>query len=334
MPKLKALVLLSGGLDSILAAKVLQAQGTEVQGICFRSNFFSSEKAKKAAESIGIKLNIVDISNELLEIVKNPPSGYGKHLNPCIDCHALMTKKASEIKEYNVIATGEVLGQRPFSQKKEALARVEKLAGVEILRPLSAKLLPETEIEKKGLVNRGRLLNIRGRGRGRQMELAQKYNIKEYSTPAGGCLLTDPEFSQRLGKMLDYWPDCTTDDVQLLKFGRIFWQNSKGSKKILLIVGRHQTDDKALEKFAKPGDIILELKDIPGPLTLLRAKNYKFKLQEDILKINVPSELKKGELKLSETKSEDEILKIAGLLTGWYAIKARGKKVKIEVKNK
>jgi len=273
--KAKALVLFSGGLDSMLAAKLLQEQNIEVEGVCFESNFFSSSKAKKAARELAIKIKIINISKELLEIVKNPPSGYGKHLNPCIDCHALMVRKAGEIaqqEKFDILASGEVLGQRPFSQTKDALARIEKLAGREILRPLSAKRLPETIYEKEGLVIKGRLLSISGRSREVQMELAKKYNLKDYSTPAGGCLLTDPEFSQRLGKILDYWPDCNTNDVELLKHGRVIWLKLTSSKRVLMIIGRNKEDNEKLEKLARKGDIMVELKEIKGPLTIVRSK--------------------------------------------------------------
>jgi tRNA U34 2-thiouridine synthase MnmA/TrmU len=353
MQKAKALVLFSGGLDSMLAVKILQNQGIEVEGICFASIFFSCQKVKQAAESIGLQLKKVDISEELLEIVKNPPSGYGKHLNPCIDCHALMIKRAGEHLNKNVsgitgsfsrkrpqddkchfIATGEVLGQRPFSQNSQTLIQVEKLSGIEVLRPLSAKLLPETDMEKRGLVNRGRLLSIRGRSRGQQMELAEKYKLKEFATPAGGCLLTDPEFSQRLGKMLDYWPACTAQDVELLRYGRVFWLTQKdNSQRALLIIGRHKDDDKKLEKTVQKGDIMLELKEIAGPTTVIKIKNQKSKIKNNkIMEIEVPNSLKMSTLKLGEEKEADEILEIAGLLTGYYATKARGKKVRLDVK--
>lgn len=337
----KALVLFSGGLDSMLAVKILQAQGIEVYGICFFSNFFGCEKAKKAAKSIGIKLTTVDISNEILEIVKNPLYGYGKNLNPCIDCHGFMIKKASEFLQkslvskkncFDFIVTGEVLGQRPFSQNKEALTKVEKIAGIEVLRPLSAKSLPETEIEKKGLIIRGRLFNISGRSRERQMELAEKYGIKEYESPAGGCALTDPEFSGRLMKMLEYWPECNVNDIRLLRHGRIFWLKRKGEKEhILIVVGRHETDNESLEKNIKKGDIKIELEDIAGPVTIIRSEKLEVRSRNNSMNINIPIELKKSKLKLIEDKSEHEILQIAGLLTGWYAVKARGRDVNLKL---
>ena len=343
--KTTALILFSGGLDSMIAVKILQVQGIEVESVCFESNFFNCEKAKKAAQELNIKLKIIDISKEVLELVKNPPSGYGKNLNPCVDCHALMIKSAAAkviADRYDFIATGEVLGQRPFSQNKDALARIEKLAGVEVLRPLSAKLLDETKYEKQGLVNRGRLLNIKGRSRDRQMELVEKYKLKSYSSPAGGCLLTDPEFSNRLMKMLDYWPDCGANDVELLKHGRVFWltldmpirqlADAEKRQKVLIIVGRHKEDNDNLEKLARKGDILLELKDITGPLTIVRITNYELRITNNFLEIDVPEKLKMGGLKLGEEKSEEEILNIAGLLTGHYAVKARGTKVNCQLR--
>ena len=331
----KVLVLFSGGLDSMLAVKVLQTQGIEVDGVCFVSNFFDSEKAEKAADSIGLKLKIVDIGGEILEIVKNPPSGYGKNLNPCIDCHAFMIKKASAImkaEKYDFIATGEVLGQRPFSQTADALKRVEKLAGAEVLRPLSAKLLAETKIEKDGLVNRGRLLNISGRSRDRQAELVEKYNLKGYATPAGGCLLTDPEFAQRLMKMMNYWPNFSHNDVELLKNGRVFWLNLKTAEKVLVVIGRKHEENEKLKKLAQKKDVLLEIEKIMGPTTLILFRGSEFKVDDKQNKNFIPKELKMSELHMDTDKDEKEILNIAAILTGYYSTKARGKEVKIKIK--
>lgn len=336
----KALVLLSGGLDSMLAAKLLQLQRIEVVGICFESNFFNAEKARVAAEKLNIELKIIDIRKEELDLVKNPPNGYGKNLNPCVDCHGLMIRKTNEILEkegFSIIATGEVSGQRPFSQNKNNLDLVEKVAGVEVLRPLSAKNLEETEYEKRGLVNRGRLLNINGRSRERQMELARKYGIKDYPSPAGGCLLTDPEFSQRLLKMLEFWPECTPLDAELLKHGRVFWLKLNNNH-VIIVVGRHKEDSENLEELAQKNDIMLELKDMAGPLTLIRIRNYamptgrqELGITNDNLEIEIPEKLKLSELKLGEEKSFEEIINIASLLTGYYSTKARGKKVNLDV---
>jgi len=357
----KALVLLSGGLDSMLAAKILMEQGIEVTGVSFISCFFGAAKAEKAAQQLGIELKKIDFKKEHLEMVKNPASGYGKCLNPCIDCHALMIKKAGEYltsqppllirrgggrgRGYDFIATGEVLGQRPMSQNGGALERVKKLAGVEVLRPLSALLLPETEIEKKGLVDRKKLLDISGRSRERQMELAKKYGLKNYPSPAGGCLLTDPAFSQRARQMIKNWPKCRPEDIELLKYGRIFWLdtrkeriNTKGTKllPILVVVGRDKEDCEALEKLARKGDIIMELEEVKGPLTVVRNPNVKIQMSNKIpiSNIQIPKEMDVSKLELEEIKTEEEILRLAGLLTGWYATKARGKTVKLEVRIK
>jgi tRNA-uridine 2-sulfurtransferase len=333
MPKVKALVLFSGGLDSTLAVKILELQDIEVTGLCFTSNFFSSASAEKSVKANDIKLKVVDINKEILDLVKNPPSGYGKNLNPCIDCHSLMIKKAGQImkkEKYDFVATGEVLGQRPFSQNKDALERVKKISGVDVLRPLSAKLLPETEAEKKGLVNRGRLLNISGRMRERQMELAAKFKIT-YPAPAGGCLLTDPEFSGRLIKMLNYWPKCNNNDVELLKNGRPFWLN-KGNKKTLLVVGRNATENSNLEKLAKTGDIMIELNKENGPTTLIRNLQVAG-LKNEVTEEKIPDHLDPRLLDSSKNFSAKEIVNMATVATGYYATKARGKNLEIKIKN-
>ncbi|MFH1523272.1 MAG: tRNA 4-thiouridine(8) synthase ThiI [Patescibacteria group bacterium] len=344
--KSKALVLLSGGLDSMLAARTLMEQGVKVTGLTFISNFFGSKKARKASEQLGIELKEVGFSDEHLKMVKNPKYGYGKNMNPCIDCHALMLRKAKEIMEregYDFIATGEILGQRPMSQNKEALKIVAEYSGVgdKLVRPMSAKLLDETGPEKEGKVIRGRLHNIRGRSRERQRELVEKYGIKEYASPGGGCLLTDPEFSERLLKMFDCWPDCNGQDVKLLRYGRVFWlkkrmaanEKTNGCEYSLIVVGRNKNECEKLENLAKKGDVAMELKDVKGPLTVLRIFNFQFSIFNDF-EVQVPEKLKMSEMKLGEEKSEEEILQIAGILTGWYSPKARGKKVKIKLKSR
>lgn len=343
MKKAKALVLLSGGLDSMLAVKVLQEQGIAVTGIVFTSNFYNAERAKKAVEQIDIPLKIIDISSEMLELVKNPPSGHGKNLNPCIDCHALMIRRTAEIlkqENFDIIATGETLGQRPFSQNKQSLSRVSKLAGVDVLRPLSAKLLSPTKYEKEGLVDREYLLNIEGRSREKQMELAKKFGVKEYPNPGGGCMLTEPDWSKKLGKMLVNWPDCNIDDVELLKNGRAFWvalktgRIFKRKKFVLIMIGRDKEDNGKLEKMARENDIIIKLKDEVGPTALVRVKNYKFhKVKSNDFKINIPKELDVKSLELEKAKNKKEILEIACLLTGWYAVKTRGKEFGFEILN-
>lgn len=308
----KSLILLSGGLDSILAVKILTKQGMEVVGLTFKSYFFDSFAAEKAAKQLGIKLKIIDFSKEHLKIVKSPNYGYGKAMNPCIDCHALMLKIAKKImkkEKFDFVATGEVLGERPMSQNRAALDIIEKESSLSgyLLRPLSAKLLKKTIPEKKGLVNREKLLNISGRSRKRQIELAGKWGIKEYPTPAGGCLLTYLEFGEKLKKLLKKYPKAKDSDVVLLKYGRHIWfHNAK------IIVGRNEKENKEIKKLANPPksprefrragkrDFLIEMKNYPGPLTLIR--NY-------------------GKGKISS-----EAIRKAENLTQYYSTKARNKK--------
>jgi hypothetical protein len=268
--KVRAISLLSGGLDSLLAVKVLQEQGVEVVGLTFISPFFGPENAQKGAEQLNIELIVKDISEEELLLVKKPPHGYGKQMNPCIDCHALMFQKAGEMlgEGYDFIATGEVLGERPMSQNRQSLDTVARCCGVPeyLLRPLSAKLLDPTKPEMDGLVDREGLLAIEGRSRKPQMELARKYGIKSYVQPAGGCLLTDPHFSQRLRELLSRNPDAKVDDARLLRLGRHF-RSSTGAR---IVVGRDQNDNDRICSFAKASDVIIISDIIPGPSVLIR----------------------------------------------------------------
>ena len=210
----RAIALLSGGLDSTLAAKLVIDQGIAVEAISFLSPFSTCSSredcaAVSAASRLGARLKLVDLEDEYFETVKNPKHGYGKNLNPCIDCKIFMLKKAreyAEVVQADFIVTGEVLDQRPMSQHLKALNLIEREAGLEgkLLRPLSARLLPETEAEKKGWVNRNLLLDFRGRARRRQMDLAEALGIVDYPSPAGGCLLTEPLFCARLKDLLEH----------------------------------------------------------------------------------------------------------------------------------
>lgn len=271
--KIRALMLFSGGLDSILAVKILQKQDIKVTGLCFVSYFFKDDLAKKAAKQLKIKLKIIDFSDEHLAMVKNPDYGYGKAINPCIDCHILMLRKAKEISEkFDFMATGEVLGERPMSQNKQSLELIAKQSGLKdyLLRPLSAKLLAPTIPEKNGLVDRSKLLDISGRSRKKQLALAKKWRIKEYPSPAGGCLLTDQQFAGRIRELFAKWPDCQGNEVQLLKLGRHFWvKNVKDNK---IIVGRNEKENKEIKKLAQKGDLLIESKDFPGPTILIRGR--------------------------------------------------------------
>lgn len=270
---IKALSLFSGGLDSILAVKVLQNAGIKVTGISFISYFFDSDQAKAAAEKNGIELIEYDFKGEHLKMLQNPVYGYGKYLNPCIDCHGLMFKKAGEVmkeKGFDFLASGEVLGQRPKSQNVQALGCVEKLSDVGgyIVRPLSAKLLDETIPEKEGWLDRNKLFDISGRGRGQQIELAKKFGIKNYPSPAGGCLLTDKNFSERLKNLFEKDENPDAENLELLKVGRHFWS---GDNKI--VVGRDKEECiEKLPKLASENDVLVELADFKGPLALIHGE--------------------------------------------------------------
>jgi len=234
----KALVVFSGGLDSILTVKILEEQGINVTGLSFDSYFFDTQESKKVAEQLGISLIVKDISKKQLETVENPQYGHGSALNPCIDCHGLMFRVAGELakiktsagKKFDIVATGEVLGQRPFSQNSDALKKVEKLAGVEILRPLSAKLLPKTNYEEEGLVDRRKLLDISGKSRKRQLELVKKYGVEYFPSPAGGCRLTENEFGAKVKQLLEndgQERELDKVDFELLRIGRHHWINNE-----------------------------------------------------------------------------------------------------------
>lgn len=254
----------------MLAAKILKEQGIKVTALSFKSYFFNSEAAKKAAKNLKIPLMVVDFSKEQLALVRNPKHGYGKTMNPCIDCHALMLKKAKDImrkKGFDFVATGEVLGERPMSQNRKSLELVEKESSLKgyLLRPLSAKLLPETVSEKKGLVKRDLLFDISGRSRKKQMELAKLWGIKDYPSPAGGCLLTDIYFSQKLKELLAISPKLKPDDLELLRYGRHF---TLGKAKI--IIGRNEQENNKIRELEGKGDIVIEMEKYPGPTALIK----------------------------------------------------------------
>lgn len=267
----KALGLCSGGLDSMMSALVLRDQGIEVEWVTFETPFFSAHKARNASRITGIPLTVKPIYPTYMQMLRNPPAGYGKYMNPCMDCHALMFKLAGDImreRDFDFLFSGEVLGQRPMSQNKASLNYVEKHSGLTgyILRPLSAKKLPETIPEKKGLVNRDLLLDIDGRSRKRQMELAEKYGITDYPAPAGGCLLTDKGYTNRLKDLFDHQETCTEEELHLLKYGRHFRLNPETK----LIVGRTQRDNDNILKYHNPKtDTVIDIKDYPSPKALI-----------------------------------------------------------------
>jgi len=268
--KVKGIGLFSGGLDSILAAKIIMALGVEVTGVTCTTPFFSPEKAKSAAKTIGLHLIEVDITKEHLDVLKAPKYGYGKNMNPCIDCHTLMLKIAGRMMEdrgADFIFTGEVLGQRPMSQTRQSLYTVAKNSGYQeyILRPLSALLLPETKPEIEGKVDRQRLCALRGRGRKDQIEMARRYGIDHYSAPAGGCLLTDPMFTKRLKDLFRHGMDFRIRDIEFLKYGRHFRINEFSKA----IVGRNSVENETLQRLSLEADTVIHVEQFPGPTTIV-----------------------------------------------------------------
>jgi len=268
----KALAMLSGGLDSMLAVKLMVDQGVDVEVVNFATPFCLCDRCSvdRFAKDYALKVHRIFLGQEFLDIVADPPHGYGSQMNPCIDCRILMFKKAKELAGKlgaDFIVTGEVLGERPFSQRKTAMLHIEKEAGLEgrIVRPLSAKLLPESEPERKRLVDRDGLLAIRGRRRLPQIELAANLGIKDYPCPAGGCLLTDPRFAARLKEHLIHKEKLTLTDVALLKIGRHFRLET-----VKLIVGRNERENKKLQAIARSRRMPwLEVVGYPGPVALL-----------------------------------------------------------------
>lgn len=276
---IKALALLSGGLDSTLAIKVIMEQGIEVIALNFVTVFCrctSHGKCKleavKVAENFGIPIKVLNCTERFVEIVKKPKFGYGRNMNPCIDCRINYFRTAGEyMKEIGAsfIITGEVLGQRPMSQRRDAMKLIDKEAGLTgyVLRPLCAKHLEPTIPEKTGLVDREKLLNIKGRSRKEQIQLADIFQIKDYPCSAGGCLLTDPEFGHRMKDSITH-SDATVNDVHLLKVGR----HLRLDPKTKVIIGRKEEENDRIHKLSQDGDVLLRLVDIPGPLTLLRGE--------------------------------------------------------------
>ncbi len=279
---MKAVALTSGGLDSILAARLVKGLGIDVTAVFFKIPFLCNPKKpgikpgdliRRLTETLDIKLVVIELSDDFLEIVKNPAHGYGSNINPCIDCKIFMLKKAAEYMRSSgrdFLITGEVLGQRPMSQNKQSLGVIERESGLEglILRPLSARLLNETIPEKNGWVKREDLLDFNGRTRAPQIELALKFGIKDYSSPAGGCLLTDPHFTDRVKDLLNY-KELTVENVELIKIGRYF----RISAEVKLAVGRNEAEDSRIMGLARPGDYLFYPPlDIAGTTALARGK--------------------------------------------------------------
>lgn len=270
--KPKAVAMISGGLDSTLAARIVLEEGVELCGVYLSAPWGCCDKTKalKVASLLQIDFMVIQMEKDYIDVIRHPRYGYGSSMNPCVDCRIYMFKKVKELMASigaSFLVTGEVLGQRPMSQMRHALSLIEQQAGLDrcVLRPLSAKLLPITIPEEKGWVDRNRLYDICGRSRKRQMELALRYGILDYPTPAGGCLLTDRQFGERVRDLFEYQEEIDLTDMELLRIGRHF-RIGKESK---LIVGRNEAENRTLQTYLAEGRVLIEPVNFPGPSVLL-----------------------------------------------------------------
>lgn len=274
------IALFSGGLDSALAILLILQQNIKVTAITFLTHFgcdiadksSCSHDPYDAAEKFGFEVKLFHLGEKFVEMVKNPPHGYGKNMNPCIDCRILMLQEAKQLMEMvgaDFVFTGEVLGQRPMSQHLVQLTMITKDSGLgdKLVRPLSARLLTPTGPETTGLLDRSKLENISGRSRKRQMELAKKYGLDNYPSPAAGCLLTDVGYSRRLRDLLSHTQNINFDDLNLLKVGRHFRPGADTK----IIVGRNEQENDKIEQYRQEGQWLFEATDVGSPLTLLQG---------------------------------------------------------------
>ena len=282
-PKEKKIVaLLSGGLDSQLAIKMMQKQGFEVSAVAIKTPFCDFDCGRgcgfeihERADDLGVKLKTVYLGDEYIQMLKNPKHGFGAGMNPCIDCRAMMfdaAKKHMDEIGAEFIISGEVIGQRPMSQHRPALKTIEKESNLEgkIIRPLSAALLPVTDPEKNGLISRKDLGRIVGRSRKPQLKMAKEYGIEDPPNAGGGCLLTDPAFGKKAIDLFGHTETPTINDIDLLKIGRHFRldENSK------LVVGRNHDENQMIKSLALADDLLFEAKDQMGPISLIRGKDF------------------------------------------------------------
>jgi tRNA-specific 2-thiouridylase len=268
--KAKALVLFSGGLDSILTVRLLQERGVHVEAVNVETPFYPEyASVKEAARRLGVKLHTLKADGGYLGLLKGPKHGFGSGMNPCVDCKAYMLRKAESLRRRlgrDFLVTGEVLGERPMSQTRDRLMLIEREAGLRgrIVRPLSGRLLPATEAESRGFVRREWLLDIQGRGRNPQFGLAKKLGVREFPSPAGGCLLTDPEYSRKLRKLLAL-RDVGWQEAEFLKLGRQFLIGGKW-----VVVGRHEEENGRLAELAKGNGLgWIDFRKVPGPVAVL-----------------------------------------------------------------
>jgi tRNA-specific 2-thiouridylase len=280
MTRPRAIALYSGGLDSTLAILAVLRQGIEVTAVTFLNHFgceisdrsSCSRDPYAAATRFGFEVKLCHLSEKFIEIVKHPKFGHGKNMNPCMDCRILMLKEAKEFMAMTgaeFIITGEVLGQRPMSQRRDALNIIDREAGLKggVLRPLSAKLLKPTAVEERGVVRRDLLYAFGGRSRKPQIALAAEFGLTTYPAPAGGCLLTEPNYANRLAELLAHDPDPSLADLHLLRLGRHF-RVAQGFK---VVVGRDQRENAALTTLADRETTVLRVPDCGSPVTLVRG---------------------------------------------------------------
>jgi tRNA U34 2-thiouridine synthase MnmA/TrmU len=274
----KAIALFSGGLDSSLAVLCMLRQGIDVTAITFLNHFgcsigdrsSCSKDPFSASLKFGFKVKLSHLSDEFLKIVKNPKYGHGKNMNPCIDCRILMLREAKELMNLtgaDFLVTGEVLGQRPMSQRRDTFPVIDREAGVTgyVLRPLSAKLMKPTIPEETGLVNRDLLHGISGRSRKPQISLAREYGLTEYAAPAGGCLLTEPNYAYRLKELLEHCDNPDVVDINLLRLGRHF----RVSPESKIIVGRNMEENRSLQSITNRGEYKMHVQGYGSPVTII-----------------------------------------------------------------
>jgi tRNA U34 2-thiouridine synthase MnmA/TrmU len=274
----KAVALYSVGLDSTLAILVMLRQGIDVTAITFLNHFGCDISDKSscskdpfaASEKFGFQVKLAHLSDKFLDIVKNPVYGHGKNMNPCVDCRILMLKEAKEFMKIlcaDFLITGEVIGQRPMSQRRDCFPTIDKAAGVKglVVRPLCGKLMPTTIPEERGLVKREMLLDFNGRTRKPQMALARDFGLSEYPAPAGGCLLTEPVYSYKLRDLLEHKKDPDYNDINFLRIGRHF----RYSPECKIVIGRNNQENEKIISLAGSDDYTMHVEGFGSPVTLL-----------------------------------------------------------------
>lgn len=277
--KKKVVALLSGGLDSQLAVRMMQEQGFDVSAVAIKTPFCDFDcgrgcgfEIRERADDLNVNLKTVYLGGEYIEMLKHPKHGVGAGFNPCVDCRTMMFDAAKKhMKEIGAefVISGEVLGQRPMSQHSKALRTIEKESGLDgkIVRPLSAGLLPETTPEKEGLIKRENLGMIKGRTRRHQLQMAKEYGIENPPNAGGGCLLTEPQFGRKAKDLFDHVETPSINEIDLLKIGRHF----RLDEQTKFVVGRNKDENDMIQALALPEDILLEAKDALGPISILRG---------------------------------------------------------------